>query len=98
MSVAALQVGDIVVVKPGDRIAVDGIVRKGESYVDESMISGEPVAVLRKPGDTVFAGTVNQRGSFRFEAQKVGSDTLLAQIVRRVQEAQGSKAPVQHLW
>ncbi len=97
VSVAALQVGDIVVVKPGDRIAVDGIVRKGESYVDESMISGEPVAVLRKPGDTVFAGTVNQRGSFRFEAQKVGSDTLLAQIVRRVQEAQGSKAPVQHL-
>jgi len=95
--VAALQVKDIVVVKPGARIAVDGIVVQGESYVDESMISGEPVAVLRKVGDAVFAGTVNQRGSFRFEAQKVGRDTLLAQIVQRVQEAQGSKAPVQHL-
>lgn len=95
--VASIQVGDIIVVRPGERIAVDGTVRVGESYVDESMISGEPVAVLRKAGDSVFAGTVNQKGSFRFEARKVGHDTLLAQIVRNVQEAQGSKAPVQKL-
>jgi len=97
IAVSALQIGDIIIVKPGDRIAVDGTVCQGESYVDESMISGEPVAVLRQPGDTVFAGTVNQRGTFRFEAQKVGHNTLLAQIVQRVQEAQGSKAPVQKL-
>lgn len=88
---------DVVVVKPGERIAVDGTVLQGSSYVDESMLSGEPLAVRKQPGDKVFAGTINQKGGFRFTADKVGSDTLLAHIIRRVQEAQGSKAPVQKL-
>ncbi|NCI46770.1 copper-translocating P-type ATPase [Sediminibacterium sp. WSJ-3] len=95
--VAALQVNDRVLVKPGNRIAVDGTVVSGESYVDESMISGEPVAVLKTPGTKVFGGTINQKGSFEFRAEKVGADTLLAGIIRMVQQAQGSKAPVQKL-
>jgi len=89
--------GVTVLVKPGERIAVDGEVLEGSSYVDESMLSGEPVAVLKQAGDKVFAGTVNQKGSFRFRASKVGAETLLAQIIRTVQDAQGSKAPVQKL-
>ncbi len=89
--------GLILLVKPGDKIPVDGTVTSGDSYVDESMISGEPVPVLRQAGDPVFAGTINQKGSFRFRADKVGADTILAQIIRMVQEAQGSKAPVQKL-
>lgn len=89
--------GDTILVKPGERIAVDGEVLEGSSYVDESMLSGEPVAVLKQAGDKVFAGTVNQKGSFRFRASKVGAETLLAQIIRTVQDAQGSKAPVQKL-
>lgn len=92
-----LMVGDTVVVKPGERIAVDGAVVYGSSYVDESMLSGEPVAVLKEKGSKVFAGTINQKGSFRFVAEKVGSDTVLAQIIKMVQDAQGSKAPVQKL-
>ena len=92
-----LTVGDTVVVKPGERIAVDGAVVYGSSYVDESMLSGEPVAVLKEKGSKVFAGTINQKGSFRFVAEKVGSETVLAQIIKMVQEAQGSKAPVQKL-
>ena len=84
---------DVVVVKPGERIAVDGTVLQGSSYVDESMLSGEPLAVRKQPGDKVFAGTINQKGGFRFTADKVGSDTLLAHIIRRVQEAQGNNAP-----
>lgn len=88
---------DIVVVKPGEKIAVDGTVLQGSSYIDESMLSGEPLAVKKQPGDKVFAGTINQKGGFRFIAEKVGSDTLLAHIIRMVQEAQGSKAPVQKL-
>ena len=92
-----LMVGDTVVVKPGERIAVDGTVVTGESYVDESMLSGEPVAVLKEKGSKVFAGTINHKGSFRFVAEKVGSETVLAQIIKMVQEAQGSKAPVQKL-
>ena len=89
--------GDIILVKPGERIAVDGIVTEGSSYVDESMLSGEPVAVAKQKNAKVFAGTINQKGSFRFSAEKVGTDTLLAKIIHMVQDAQGSKAPVQQL-
>jgi Cu2+-exporting ATPase len=94
---ASVKVADIVVVKPGEKVPVDGEVATGSSYVDESMISGEPVPVEKQTGDPVFAGTVNQKGSFRFKAQKVGGETVLAQIIKMVQEAQGSKAPVQKL-
>jgi Cu2+-exporting ATPase len=89
--------GDRLLVRPGDKIAVDGRVVEGSSYVDESMISGEPVAVAKITGDNVFAGTINQKGSFRCTAEKVGGDTLLAHIIQMVQEAQSSKAPVQKL-
>ena len=89
--------GDVISVKPGERIAVDGTVSEGESYVDESMLSGEPVAVLKKKNEKVYAGTINQKGAFSFTADKTGSDTMLAQIIRMVQDAQGSKAPVQNL-
>lgn len=89
--------GDILQVKPGERIPVDGEVVSGSSYVDESMVSGEPVAVLKEKGSAVLAGTINQKGNFRFVAQKVGKDTLLAHIIQMVQDAQGSKAPVQKL-
>ena len=92
-----LQVGDRVLVRPGERIPVDGIVDEGLSYVDESMISGEPVAVEKQPGAKVLSGTINQRGSLTIKASQVGSDTVLAQIVRMVREAQGSKAPVQKI-
>ena len=92
-----VQVGDLLLVRPGDKIPVDGKVADGSSYVDESMITGEPVAVEKVEGAEVFAGTINQTGSFRFTAEKVGDQTLLAQIIRTVQEAQGSKAPVQKL-
>jgi Cu2+-exporting ATPase len=90
-------IGQIIVVRPGERIPVDGRLLNGQSFVDESMISGEPVAVGKQAGDRVFAGTVNQKGSFQFTAEQVGSQTVLAQIIRRVQEAQGSKAPIQKL-
>ena len=89
--------GDTILVKPGERIAVDGVVSEGQSYVDESMLSGEPLAVRKQKGAKVYAGTINQKGSFRFVADKIGQDTLLAQIIRMVQDAQGSKAPVQKL-
>ncbi|MCX6189445.1 MAG: heavy metal translocating P-type ATPase [Bacteroidetes bacterium] len=92
-----LVVGEVVLVKPGERIAVDGIVINGTSYVDESMLSGEAIPVLKKEFERVFAGTINQKGSFQFRAEKVGSETMLAQIIRAVQDAQGSKAPVQKL-
>ena len=95
--IAEVLVGEIVMVKPGERIAVDGEVTEGSSFVDESMISGEPLHVEKKNGTKVFAGTINQKGSFLFRAVKVGKDTLLAQIIRTVDEAQGSKAPVQGL-
>lgn len=97
VALADVGVGDRLVVRPGDKIPVDGQVKSGQSYVDESMISGEPVPVEKIKGKKVFAGTVNQQGSFHIIAQKVGSETLLAQIIQRVQEAQGSKAPVQRL-
>lgn len=89
--------GDIILVKPGEKIAVDGMVTSGSSYVDESMLSGEPVPVLKEENEKVFAGTINQKGSFQFRAVKVGKETMLAQIIRMVQDAQGSKAPVQKL-
>ena len=95
--VAEVRIGFTVQVKPGERIPVDGNVTSGESYVDESMITGESIPVLKKAGDKVFAGTMNQKGSFRFATEKVGGDTILGQIIRMVQEAQGSKAPVQKL-
>lgn len=95
--IAQVKVNDVLLVKPGVKVAVDGIVKDGGSYVDESMISGEPIPVEKKVGDAVYAGTINQKGSFQFTAQKVGGDTLLASIIRMVQEAQGSKAPVQKL-
>jgi Cu2+-exporting ATPase len=90
-------VSGIILVRPGERIPVDGEVVSGSSFIDESMISGEPVAVEKKAGDKVFAGTINQKGSFQFSAEKVGRDTFLAQIIKMVQEAQGSRAPVQKL-
>ena len=92
-----LQVGDMVVVRPGEQIPVDGQLSEGDSYVDESMISGEPIPVEKKKGDKVLAGTINQRGSFIIRASQVGSDTVLARIIHMVQEAQGSKAPVQRI-
>src|SRR5690554_1115812 len=92
-----VEIGNTIIVRPGERIPVDGEVVQGSSYVNESMISGEPVAVEKSVGNKVFAGTINQKGSFHFRADKVGSDTLLAQIIKRVQEAQGSKAPVQKM-
>lgn len=92
-----VQIGDLVVVKAGDKIAVDGTVVSGTSYVDESMLSGEPMPVLKKCGNGVFAGTINGDRNFIFRADKVGSDTLLAQIIKMVQDAQGSRAPVQQL-
>ena len=89
--------GDRLLVKPGERIAVDGKVEEGESYVDESMLSGEPIAVTKSPGSPLYSGTINQAGSLVFRAEKVGKDTVLARIVQMVQHAQGSKAPVQKL-
>lgn len=95
VAVDRIRKDDTIVVRPGERIAVDGVVSEGSSYVDESMLSGEPVPVLKQKGGKVFAGTINQKGSFRFKAQKVGTDTLLAQIIHMVQDAEGSKAAVQ---
>lgn len=95
--VAQVRIGNVLLVKPGEKIPVDGVVQSGSSYVDESMLSGEPVPVPKMTGDRVLTGTINQKGSFQFVAEKVGGDTLLAQIIRMVQEAQGSKAPVQKL-
>ena len=97
ISIEQIRPGDLLLVKPGERIAVDGSVTEGESFVDESMLSGEPIAVSKYKGTKVFAGTINQQGSFRFRAEKVGTDTLLAKIIHMVQDAQGSKAPVQQL-
>ncbi len=92
-----VEIGNTIVVKPGEQIAVDGTVTNGNSYVDESMLSGEPVPVLKNENEKVFAGTINQKGSFQFKADKIGSETMLAHIIKMVQDAQGSKAPVQKL-
>lgn len=97
VELAQIRIGDRLIVKPGDKIAVDGKVLSGSSFVDESMLSGEPIPVEKSKGMKVFAGTINQQGSFRFLAEKIGSDTLLANIIQMVQNAQGSKAPIQKL-
>ncbi|NLX66416.1 MAG: copper-translocating P-type ATPase [Bacteroidales bacterium] len=97
VNIEEVNVDDIIVVKPGEKIAVDGVVTSGNSYVDESMLSGEPIPVLKEKEEKVFAGTINQKGSFQFRAVKVGKETMLAQIIKMVQDAQGSKAPVQKL-
>lgn len=95
--IGEIRMDDVVLVKPGEKIAVDGTVTDGSSFVDESMLSGESLPVEKRVGAHVFAGTINQKGSFHFRAEKVGKDTLLAHIIRMVQDAQGSKAPVQKL-
>jgi P-type Cu+ transporter len=92
-----VQVGDVVIVRPGETIATDGVIVSGASSIDESMMTGEPVPVEKGAGDDVAGGTINKTGTFRFRATKVGKDTLLAQIVRMVDEAQSSKAPIQRL-
>ena len=97
LPISQVAVGDTLLVKPGEKVPVDGIVLSGFSFIDESMISGEPIPVEKKKGDTLFTGTINQKGSLQFKAEKVGGDTVLAQIIKMVQEAQGSKAPVQKL-
>jgi Cu+-exporting ATPase len=89
--------GDIVIVRPGERVPVDGIVIEGESSVDESMLTGESMPVSKRKGDGVAGATINKTGSFKFRATRVGSETMLAQIIRLVEEAQGSKAPIQRL-
>ncbi|WP_148882239.1 heavy metal translocating P-type ATPase [Thermococcus aciditolerans] len=95
--ISEVRVGDVVIVKPGERIPVDGTVLEGESYVDESMITGEPVPNLKKPGDEVIGGTINKNSVLRIEAKRVGRDTVLAQIIRLVEEAQNTKPPIQKL-
>jgi Cu+-exporting ATPase len=92
-----VQIGDIVVVKPGEKIPLDGDVVSGESYVDESAVTGEPIPVLKDAGKSVVGGTINQNGVIRFNAMKIGKDTMLSQIIKLVEDAQGSKPPVQRL-
>lgn len=95
--ITEVQIGDLILVRPGEKIPVDGIIISGSSTVDEAMLTGESFPVTKQPGDEVIGATINQTGSFRFRATKVGQDTVLAQIVKLVQEAQGSKAPIQRL-
>jgi len=95
--VEEVRVGDMVIVRPGERVPVDGVVFEGHSAVDESMLTGEPLPVDKRPGDEVIGATINKQGLLRFEATRVGAETALAQIIRLVQEAQGSKAPIQRL-
>ncbi len=95
--VAKAAVGDTIIVRPGERIPLDGTVTTGESYVDESSLNGEPLPTAKRQGSKVYAGTINQQGTFRFKVERAGGDTMLAQIIRMVQDAQGSKAPVQKL-
>jgi Cu2+-exporting ATPase len=97
IAIKDVKVNHVIVIKPGEKIPVDGRVLNGQSFVDESMISGEPVAVEKYKDQKVFSGSINQKGSFQFIAEKVGADTILAQIIKMVQQAQGSKAPVQKL-
>jgi Cu+-exporting ATPase len=97
VALARVKIGDVVLVRPGERMPVDGVVLSGESAVDESMLSGEPLPVDKHPGDAVVGGSINGQGLLTFEATAVGRDTVLAQIIRLVQEAQGSKAPIQAL-
>jgi Cu2+-exporting ATPase/Cu+-exporting ATPase len=92
-----VKLGDLIIVKPGAKIPVDGVITEGSSFIDESMVTGEPMPVQKKSGESVVSGTINTTGSFTFKATKVGSETLLAQIIRMVEDAQGSKAPIQAL-
>lgn len=95
--IATLEKGDTIEIRQGEKVPVDGIVTTGEAYIDESMITGEPTPAQRKAGDKVFAGTIVKQGCLRFSARQVGAETMLAQIIKMVQEAQGSKAPVQRV-
>lgn len=97
ISVNEVKHGDLIIVKPGAKIPVDGVITDGSSYIDESMVTGEPMPTQKKIGDGVVAGTINTSGAFTFKATKVGSETLLAQIIKMVEDAQGSKAPIQAL-
>jgi len=97
VSIRDVKHGDLIIVKPGARIPVDGVLTEGSSFVDESMVTGEPMPIQKKTGDSVVSGTINASGAFTFKATKVGSETLLAQIIQMVEEAQGSKAPIQAL-
>jgi len=97
IAVDEVEVGDVILVRPGERVPVDGIIRQGHSSIDESMITGESIPVEKRVGDEVIGATINKTGSFQFEATKVGTNTTLAQIIRLVEEAQGSKAPIQRL-
>jgi Cu+-exporting ATPase len=95
--VGAVAIGDLVVVRPGEKVPVDGVVKEGRSSVDESMITGESIPVEKNPGDEVIGATINKMGTFKFEATKVGKDTMLAHIIKMVEEAQGSKPPIARL-
>ncbi|WP_455391718.1 heavy metal translocating P-type ATPase [[Eubacterium] cellulosolvens] len=97
MAIEDVEINDIVVVKPGGKIPVDGVVVEGESYVDEAMITGEPIPVLKKKNSNVVGGTLNKNGVLKFKATKIGKDTVLAQIIKLVEDAQGSKPPVQRI-
>ena len=97
ISVNDVKHGDFIIVKPGAKIPVDGVITEGVSFIDESMVTGEPMPAQKKSGDSVVSGTINTNGSFMFKATKVGSETLLAQIIKMVEDAQGSKAPIQAL-
>jgi len=97
LSIEEVKVGDLILVRPGERIPVDGIVEEGRSSVDESMVTGESMPVEKKAGDQVIGGTVNKMGTFKFVATRIGKDTFLAQVIKMVEEAQGSKAPIQRL-
>ena len=97
IQVAEVIHGDLIIIKPGAKIPVDGIITEGSSFIDESMVTGEPMPAKKKVGDNVVAGTINTNGSFTFKATKVGSETLLAQIIKMVEDAQGSRAPIQAL-
>lgn len=97
ISINDVKHGDLIIIKPGAKIPVDGVVVEGSSFIDESMVTGEPMPVQKKTGDSVASGTINTSGSFTFKATKVGSETLLAQIIKMVEDAQGSKAPIQAL-
>ena len=97
ISVGDVKHGDLIVVKPGAKIPVDGVITEGSSFIDESMVTGEPMPVQKKIADSVVSGTMNTSGAFTFKATKVGSETMLAQIIKMVEEAQGSRAPIQAL-
>src|SRR4030095_10059096 len=97
VSIDDVRVGDVVLVRPGEKIPVDGVVVEGRSAVDESMLTGESLPVEKKPGEAVIGATLNKLGLLKFEATKVGKETALAQIIKLVEDAQGSKAPIQKL-